>query len=47
MSWFDDATWTCPICDYTLHGEEPAVHVICDNCKEGVEEVAFPFPGDC
>ncbi len=34
MSWFDEATWTCPICDYTIHGNEPAVHVICENCKK-------------
>ena len=33
-NWYEEATWTCPICDYTLHGNEPAVHVICDNCKE-------------
>ena len=33
-NWFEEATWTCPICDYTLHGNEPAVHVICDNCKK-------------
>ena len=32
-NWYEEATWTCPICDYTLHGNEPAVHVICDNCK--------------
>ncbi|CAI8288198.1 MAG: Uncharacterised protein [Chloroflexota bacterium] len=33
-NWYDEATWTCPICDYTLFGNEPAVHVICDNCKK-------------
>ena len=33
-NWYEEATWTCPICDYTLHGNEPAVHVICDKCKK-------------
>ena len=36
-NWFEEATWTCPICDYTLHGNEPAVHVICDDCKNEEE----------
>ena len=33
-NWYEEATWTCPICDYTLYGNEPAIHVICDNCKK-------------
>tara|TARA_B100001057_G_C22404153_1_gene777065 strand:+ start:357 stop:503 length:147 start_codon:yes stop_codon:yes gene_type:complete len=33
-NWYEEATWTCPICDYTLYGNEPAVHVVCDNCKK-------------
>ena len=35
--WFEEATWTCPICDYTLYGNEPTVHVICDDCKNNEE----------
>jgi len=37
-NWYEEATWTCPICDYTLYGNEPAVHVICNNCKEDEKE---------
>ena len=37
-NWYEEATWTCPICDYTLFGNEPAVHVICDNCKKDKKE---------
>ena len=37
VNWYEEATWTCPICDYTLHGNEPAVHVVCDKCKKKPE----------
>ena len=35
-NWYEEATWTCPICDYTLIGDNPnnPVHVICDKCKK-------------
>jgi len=31
---YEEATWTCPVCGYTLFGDVPIVHVVCDNCKE-------------
>ena len=26
-------TETCPVCDYTLHGDEPAIVRVCNVCK--------------
>ena len=37
-NWYEEATWTCPICDYTLFGNEPALHVICHHCKKDKKE---------
>ncbi len=38
-NWYEEATWTCPICDYTLIGEQPnnPVMVVCDKCKKKPE----------
>lgn len=25
---------SCPICNYTLHGYEPVIEIICNNCRK-------------
>ena len=31
---YDTHSLSCPVCNYTLFGDEPVIEIICNNCRK-------------